>query len=233
MMDRIRRWTVSWSESWSVPRSKVRRDRAPERGVLILVAMAIGLAGPAAAGEPGTQEINRLLYKQLESTPSAGKVETVSGQMYIKKENIDKAVISDALAAMLDQQQTAGETVSVHRGPRLNFEIHFKKNSAELTPESRKSLDQLGEVLAADYLDTRFILGGHTDLDGDEAVNGPLSQARADTARTYLVETFQIEPNRLVATGFGMSDPLRQVEKSPEDKLYNRRVDLRPIRPEQ
>jgi len=216
-----------------VPRSKVRRDRAPERGVLILVAMAIGLAGPAAAGEPGTQEINRLLYKQLESTPSAGKVETVSGQMYIKKENIDKAVISDALAAMLDQQQTAGETVSVHRGPRLNFEIHFKKNSAELTPESRKSLDQLGEVLAADYLDTRFILGGHTDLDGDEAVNGPLSQARADTARTYLVETFQIEPNRLVATGFGMSDPLRQVEKSPEDKLYNRRVDLRPIRPEQ
>jgi len=202
-------------------------------GVPILIAMLLALCGSAMADEPTTQDINNRLYEQLEATPSAGKVETVSGQMYIKKENIDKAVISDALAAMLDQQQTAGSTVSVQRGPRLNFEIHFMKNSAELTPESRKGLDQLGEVLASDYLDTRFILGGHTDMDGDKAVNGPLSQARADTARTYLVEKFEIKPDRLVAEGFGMSEPLRQVEQSPEDKLYNRRVDLRPIRPEQ
>jgi outer membrane protein OmpA-like peptidoglycan-associated protein len=203
-------------------------------GGLAVAAMGLGAIGPPVhADEPATVDINSLLYQQLAGSPSEGKIETVSGQMYIKQENIDRDVISDALAAMLDQQQTGGTTVSVRRGPRLNFEIHFKKNSAELTGDSRKGLDELGQVLAADYLETRFILGGHTDMDGDATVNVPLSQARAETARTYLVENFEIEPDRLVATGFGMAEPLREVEKSPEDKLYNRRVDLRPIRAEQ
>ena len=112
------------------------------------------------------------------------------------------------------------------------FEIHFKKNSAELTDESRAGLDELGQVLGSDYLEMRFIIGGHTDLDGDESVNGPLSQARADSARDYLVDNFKLDSDRLVAKGFGTADPLRDVEESAQDKLYNRRVDLRPIRSE-
>lgn len=110
------------------------------------------------------------------------------------------------------------------------FEIHFKKNSAELSDESRRGLDELGEVLASNYLETRFILGGHTDLDGTEAINQPLSQARAESARAYLVEEHDIASDRIVAEGFGTSEPLYEIEKSPEHKLYNRRVDLRPVR---
>jgi outer membrane protein OmpA-like peptidoglycan-associated protein len=139
-------------------------------------------------------------------------------------------VISDALEAMLDAGQASSESVAVRHAARLNFEIHFQKNSSDLTDESRAGLDELGEVLGRDYLDMGFIVGGHTDLDGNDAVNGPLSQARAESARDYLVEKFQLDSERLVAKGFGTADPLREVEESAQDKLYNRRVDLRPIR---
>jgi outer membrane protein OmpA-like peptidoglycan-associated protein len=196
-----------------------------------ILALGLGDFG-AAQAEATAADINSRIYQQLEGNPSAEKIQTVSGQMYIAKENIDSAVINDALAAMLEEGQGADAVVSVRRATRLNFEIHFKKNSADLTPESREGLDALGEVLASEYLDTRFVLGGHTDLDGDAAMNGPLSQARADSARNYLVARYQITSDRLVAKGYGMSEPLREVEESAQDKLYNRRVDLRPIRGE-
>jgi len=207
-------------------------------GVLIGV-MLLAIANPSLADDtrgataPGTADINQRLYQQLDGNPSASKIETVSGQMYISQENIDRAVINDALAAMLDQGATGDTSVAVRSAPRLNFEIHFQKNSAELTPESRRGLDELGEVLGSEYLDMHFVLGGHTDLDGDPALNEPLSQARADTARSYLIQTHGIQQERLVARGYGESDPLREVEESAQDKLYNRRVDLRPMRGEE
>ena len=212
---------------------------------------AIGGTAPCFATRPWriralslpADAINQRLYEQLGSGNGAdpsdsairpdgasGRIQQVSGQLYLSRENLDADVISAALAAVLDQQQTAGQAVAVQRGPRLNFEIHFKKNSAELTDESRRGLDELGSVLEESYPEIRFVLGGHTDLDGDASVNDPLSQARADSARSYLIEQHDIDPSRLVARGFGTSDPLRPVEETPQDKLYNRRVDLRPMR---
>jgi outer membrane protein OmpA-like peptidoglycan-associated protein len=183
-----------------------------------------------AVDDANPEETNSRLYQQLDGSASEEKIETVAGQMYISKEHIDRAVINDALAAMLSEDQGAEASVAVRRPARVNFEIHFKKNSAELSDESRQGLDQLGEVLASNYLETRFILGGHTDLDGNETINQPLSRARAESARAYLVERYEIAPDRIIAEGFGTSEPLFKIEASPEDKRYNRRVDLRPYR---
>ena len=203
-----------------------------------IVALFFAIA-PTAIAEDNAEDnateadhINQLLYERLGGASSQEKIQTVSGQMYIAQENLESSVINDALAAMLEQGQADDSKVAVRRAARLNFEIHFQKNSAELTDESRAGLDELGEVLGDRFLDTHFIVGGHTDLDGDEAVNGPLSQARADTARDYLVEKYGIDRERLIAKGFGTQDPLLDVEESAQDKLFNRRVDLRPIRDE-
>jgi outer membrane protein OmpA-like peptidoglycan-associated protein len=193
--------------------------------------LGIALGGIAQADDDANSaDINRRLYQQLDENPSADKIETVAGQMYIPKEHIDRDVINDAVAEMLARDRSSESSVAIRRPSRLNFEIHFHKNSAELTDESRRGLDELGEVLGSDFLETRFILGGHTDLDGNDAINEPLSQARAESARAYLVETYAIAPDRIIAEGFGTSEPLREVEENAQDKLYNRRVDLRPIR---
>jgi outer membrane protein OmpA-like peptidoglycan-associated protein len=192
------------------------------------------LLGAAAAGaEPGAEApeaINERLYEQLDGGDAGGRIERVSGQLYLSEKNLDAGVIREALVRLLDEREGRGEAVAIQRGPRLNLEIHFEKNSAELTPEARRGLDELGRVLEREYRDQRFLLGGHTDSDGDDAINGPLSQARAESARAYLVERFDLDPERFAARGFGTSEPLRPQERTPRDKLYNRRVDLRPIR---
>ena len=64
----------------------------------------------------------------------------------------------------------------------------------------------------------------------DAVVNGPLSQARAEAARNYLVDSDEIPSARLEATGCGTEGPLRKVEQTAQDKLDNRRVDLLQIR---
>jgi flagellar motor protein MotB len=57
-----------------------------------------------------------------------------------------------------------------------------------------------------------------------------ISQARAESACAYLVEQHEIALDRIVAEGFGTSEPLFEIERTAADKRYNRRVDLRPIR---
>jgi outer membrane protein OmpA-like peptidoglycan-associated protein len=218
--------------------SPIKDTRSADRSCARIAGLCLAIAvlamnGSSAADEANpAADINSRLYQQLEGPEDSGKIETVSGQMYIPQENLDSGVINDALTRMLDSGQGSEATVSVQHRARLNIEIHFKKNSADLTDQSREGLDELGAVLESSHLETRFVLGGHTDLDGDESVNRPLSQARAEAARAYLVDEHKISPERLVAKGFGTSDPLRAVEETVEDKRYNRRVDLRPIREE-
>ncbi len=209
--------------------TKTRERFLLSLSVSLAIAGGVVVASSACFADEA-DAINQRLYRQLDGSPSQGKIETVSGQMYIAERNIDAGVIRDALTALLENEAPSGQAVAVQHAPRLNFEIHFEKNSADLTQESKASLDELAEVLGEDFVDLRFVLGGHTDQDGDRAVNQPLSQARADSARAYLVKNHSISPDRLVARGFGSSEPLRKVESSPQDKLYNRRVDLRPLR---
>ena len=212
--------------------SNADRTGSPGRAAPVLCAALLVLSGPAwAEGDVDVDAINARLYEALAPPSGSGRIETVSGQMYLSKDNIDATVISEALSAMRALESGPATTVAVQRTPRLNFEIHFPKNSARLTDESRSSLNELAQALQADDYDSmRFVLGGHTDQDGDAAVNQPLSEARAQMARDYLVEQHGLDEDRLVAQGFGSSDPLREVEESAQDKLYNRRVDLRPLR---
>jgi outer membrane protein OmpA-like peptidoglycan-associated protein len=68
----------------------------------------------------------------------------------------------------------------------------------------------------------RFLIAGHTDSSGSDACNMALSQRRADAVVTYLVDK-GVAPGRLVAKGFGESDPL---DGRPDDPA-NRRVEAR------
>lgn len=203
------------------------------RRLACAVGLVFSLVAGSAVGEDDVDAdaINARLYEALAPPSGSGRIETVSGQMYLSKENMDADVIAEALSAMRSLEAGGATTVAVQRTPRINFEIHFPKNSARLTDESRASLDELAEALGGgDYDSMRFVLGGHTDQDGDAAVNQPLSEARAQMARDYLVEEHGFDENRLVARGFGASEPLREIEENAQDKLYNRRVDLRPLR---
>jgi outer membrane protein OmpA-like peptidoglycan-associated protein len=75
-----------------------------------------------------------------------------------------------------------------------------------------------------DNPDVKFEVGGHTDSDGDDALNLKLSQARADAVRTQLI-SMGIDASRLTAKGFGKTKPISD-NTSPEGKANNRRVEF-------
>ena len=215
-----------------------RRVLACSLGLTLTLTFAFALDPKPlwADSEPMTVEaINSRVHQGLAAGAAsggteAGKFETISGQIYLSEKDIDADLVSQALDALLRAEQVPEERVAIRQAPRLNFEIHFKKNTADLTTDSCRGLDELGRVLQREHLHARFILGGHTDLDGDAEVNNPLSRARAESARDYLVERYGIAPERLEARGYGMSEPLHRVERSLQDKQINRRVDLRLVR---
>ncbi len=104
----------------------------------------------------------------------------------------------------------------------LSMGIVFRYNSAELTDEAKNQLNPVGEALASEKLQNLdFVVEGHTDAIGSYAYNKILSEERAASVKRYLVDTFQIKPNRIEITGKGKSDLLDP--KNPGSEV-NRRV---------
>ena len=88
----------------------------------------------------------------------------------------------------------------------------FDRWEAEnMLPQGKRELNDLTDKLR-DYQqrgDSKVIITGHTDRKGDEAYNMNLSLLRAQTVRNYLINK-GINPNIIVATGAGESQPIKQ-----------------------
>lgn len=102
--------------------------------------------------------------------------------------------------------------------------LKFDFNSATLSASAKQTLDKLGAALQDERLEGyRFQIEGHTDSKGSTVYNKRLSERRARSVKEYLVERFQIAPERLKALGRGEEAPL--VSEDPEDPT-NRRVQI-------
>nr|MBN2277558.1 OmpA family protein [candidate division Zixibacteria bacterium] len=102
--------------------------------------------------------------------------------------------------------------------------ILFDVDSHKIKGSSYKTLQEIGELLQADA-NLRLSIEGHTDSDGADDYNANLSQKRAESVRTYLVNEFGISADRLEAKGWGETKPI-DTNNSAEGKANNRRVEL-------
>lgn len=109
--------------------------------------------------------------------------------------------------------------------------ILFETASANLLPESEKSLNEAGQALSK-YPDLRIEIGGHSDTRGAAGANLRLSQARAESVRRYLLDHFSaLRSGNLVAKGYGESHPLNR-ERNAAELRENRRVELKVLNPD-
>lgn len=93
--------------------------------------------------------------------------------------------------------------------PKVSMQLQFAFDSADLTPESMASLDNLSLALKSERLGNYgFRIEGHTDAAGPETYNQSLSERRAAAVRAYLVQKHQVDPARLQIVGRGEIDPL-------------------------
>ena len=108
--------------------------------------------------------------------------------------------------------------------PKIDLEITFDYNSAEISSKSLPSVQALGRALSnSDLKGSTFVVAGHTDATGGEAYNQDLSERRADSIKRYLVEKYGINGSDLVTVGYGRSklkDPNQPMAEA------NRRVQV-------
>ena len=108
--------------------------------------------------------------------------------------------------------------------PKIDLDIQFDFNSANITETSMPSVQALGKALTdANLRGSTFVVAGHTDAIGSEGYNQELSERRADTIKRYLTEKFGIAGTDLVAVGYGKSKP--KDPSAPMDPI-NRRVEV-------
>jgi outer membrane protein OmpA-like peptidoglycan-associated protein len=117
-----------------------------------------------------------------------------------------------------------GVTATPSQRPAGSFDrtVNFSFDSAELTADARKELDEVAKALNhPDVVDFNIIISGHTDDVGSVEYNQKLSQRRAEAARQYLITQHGMKANRLIAKGYGKSQLLLPTEPTNE---LNRRV---------
>ena len=108
--------------------------------------------------------------------------------------------------------------------PKIDLEIRFDYNSADINRSSMPAVQELGKALSnASLKDSTFVVAGHTDAVGGEAYNQDLSERRADTIKKYLTEKYGIAGADLVTVGYGESKP--KDANAPMDPT-NRRVQV-------
>lgn len=175
---------------------------------------------------PSVEELNSVLFGAPEGETAGPKTRSI---------RFHEAAPPAQPAPTQEPTTTAGEVASTSpvaptpappppSGTALGLNILFEFNSTSVMPESIPYLQRLGEVLTLPENATKVVsVVGHTDASGGAAYNQGLSEQRALAVGQYLVDTWQIDPNRLAIEGRGKSQPLAGTD--PFDGI-NRRVEF-------
>lgn len=116
-----------------------------------------------------------------------------------------------------------------HKGCPVSFSeenlahITFETGKATLQTTSYVALDEVIVVLKQ-YPNTRIIIEGHTDNEGDDNANMELSRQRAETIRLYFAQK-GIKAERISTKGYGETKPI-DTNDTPEGRRRNRRVEI-------
>ncbi|MCL1825935.1 MAG: OmpA family protein [Betaproteobacteria bacterium] len=89
---------------------------------------------------------------------------------------------------------------------RLEADFLFDFNKAVLKPEGRTALDNIVAQAKQLQLETVIVIG-HTDRIGDNAGNQRLSERRAASVKSYMVDQ-GIDPSRIYTEGRGKTQPV-------------------------
>lgn len=104
-----------------------------------------------------------------------------------------------------------------------SYHIEFETGSAVIRPDSYKMLDEIFQsAVVAEGL--KLGVYGHTDNNGSDLVNVPLSEKRAGAVKDYLLSK-GIAVNRIETKGYGSSKPVDD-NGTTAGRSRNRRVEI-------
>lgn len=132
--------------------------------------------------------------------------------------------VQQAMTDLAAKQSDQGIVVVLPENILFDFDKFTLRPSAALT------LAKLA-VLLKNYAQAPVAINGYTDSIGGDSYNQILSENRAKSVKTYLVEQMGISAERLQTKGFGKANPVAanthaDGSDSPEGRQQNRRVEV-------
>ncbi|MCU4413625.1 OmpA family protein [Acinetobacter sp. WU_MDCI_Axc73] len=177
---------------------------------------ALGTLIGAAAGY-GVSKSNANSSRQNNRAAAIGAVLGGSGGLYLDQK--EKKL----------RQQMAGTGVEVNRNPDgsvglvMPGNITFDTNKSNIKPNFYSTLNKVAQTLAEDNK-SAILVTGYTDSTGNDSINIPLSQARAQSVANYLSGQ-GVSSARINAQGYGSANPIAS-NATAEGKEQNRRVEI-------
>lgn len=147
-----------------------------------------------------------------------GAIGAVAGNLWSKR-------MEDKRREM--EQATAGTGVTVDRTDdnqlRVNLpgDISFDSGRSNIRPDMAPILSKFAQGLDGSM---NVQITGHTDSQGSDAINNPLSKDRADAVRDYLVAQ-GVPATRISTVGRGEHQPIAD-NATAEGRAKNRRVEI-------
>ena len=176
-----------------------------------------------AAAEAAQQQLQQeqAARQQAEQQAQASQQQLQQTQQQLSQAQTDKKQMRQRLLGQLNQVL---QTKDSARGLIVNMpDVLFNLNSASLKPEARERLAKVAGILIA-YPDIHVEVDGYTDNTGSLDYNQQLSQQRADTVRSYLVQQ-GVPSSSIESKGFGPNEPVASND-TPQGRQQNRRVNL-------
>lgn len=177
---------------------------------------ALGTLIGAAAGY-GVSRGNANTSSQNNRAAAIGAVLGAAGGLYL--DNKEKKL----------RQQMAGTGVEVGRNADGSVQlimpgsITFDTNKSNIKPNFYNTLNKVAQTLAEDNK-SAILVTGYTDNTGNDSINIPLSQARAQSVKSYLSGQ-GVSSSRIDAQGYGSSNPIAS-NTTAAGKEQNRRVEI-------
>ncbi len=136
----------------------------------------------------------------------------------------EKAQAAALRAQLLQQLNTVLETQDTPRGLIVNMaDVLFAFGKYNLQPDAQVKLAKLSGIILS-HPGLNLAIEGYTDNIGSDEGNLKLSQQRADTVRTFLIQQGLAE-NTVTAVGLGKAEPVAD-NSTAAGRQKNRRVEI-------
>ena len=145
--------------------------------------------------------------------------------VYIKNVVIAKGAVDlyERNATDIDAKVAAVEKAIAETGKFVTNNILFETGKATLKPESMEEIQKVAEYMKKNPT-ARFEVQGHTDNQGSDKINDPLSQQRAE-AVVKALEGLGCDPFNMRAVGKGSHEPVAD-NGTEAGRAKNRRVEF-------
>lgn len=183
-------------------------------GLILLVLMAASRSytqSPAKYVDPDSPQVNAAAHEAL----AHAKILDIVG-------------LSSGIQGVL--QDLGAKVSAAEVRIDLAADVLFDFDKYTLKPAAADTLRKVGQV-ARSYPNAPLLIEGHTDGKGTHAYNMKLSENRAESVKTWLVQNASIAGSRITTKGWGETKPIAPNRKpdgsdDPEGRQKNRRVEI-------